>query len=103
MSGNISSVSLLFKKLKKLSWFLGSIVLFALVYHYGCEDTDFYSNIKRTDTNLGLRPMQSWFDAVYFSTIVQSTIGYGDISPKKNKAKLLVVFQVMVSFIILLL
>ena len=93
----------LFKRLSKLLMFISSILVFALIYHNWCDASDFYSNIKETHRGRGLQPMVKFFDAVYFSTVVQSTIGYGDISPKNNMAKLFVLCQVMISFVILLL
>ena len=38
---------------------------------------------------------------LFFSTITQSTVGFGDISPKTPKAKILVVAQILTSFILL--
>tara|TARA_Y100001934_G_C11785469_1_gene510205 strand:+ start:118 stop:429 length:312 start_codon:yes stop_codon:yes gene_type:complete len=103
MSDNKVQISILSKKVNKLLMFLSSILVFAIIYHKVCDASDFFSNIKEKERHTGLEPMQKFFDAIYFSTIVQSTVGYGDISPKNNKAKWLVVSQVMISFIILLL
>lgn len=77
-------------------------MLFSVMYHYSCNRNDFYSSIKLKDDSCGVQPMQNWYDSIYFSTIVQSTVGYGDISPKTSVAKLLVISQVMSSFIILI-
>ena len=103
LSSSNSQPSALHKKLTKLAMFVTSIIFFATIYHYGCDDNDFYSSIKLKNSPCGLQTLKNWYDAMYFSTIVQSTLGYGDISPKKNTAKLLVICQVMISFIILLL
>ena len=39
------------------------------------------------------KPFNHWFDAVYFSTITSSTIGYGDFSPVTTIGKLLTSIQ----------
>lgn len=39
--------------------------------------------------------MDFW-TALYFSTITQSTVGYGDITPKSNIARLTVMLQALV-------
>jgi hypothetical protein len=103
LSSTNSQPTALHKKLTKLAMFITSIILFASIYHFGCSEDEFYSSIKLINNPCGLQPMKNWYDAIYFSTIVQSTLGYGDISPKKNKAKIIVICQVMISFIILLL
>lgn len=40
-------------------------------------------------------PFTHWFDAVYFSTMTSSTIGYGDLYPVKTFGKFLVSLQSM--------
>ena len=37
-----------------------------------------------------------WIDALYFSTITLTTIGYGDITPQTDAGKLFTVFYVLV-------
>lgn len=38
----------------------------------------------------------SWIDALYFSTITLTTIGYGDIAPQTDTGKIFTVFYVLV-------
>ena len=37
----------------------------------------------------------TWLDALYFSTITLTTIGYGDITPKTEIGKLFTIFYVL--------
>jgi voltage-gated potassium channel len=55
-------------------------ILFAFAYGVGG------SYILREDFN----GVATWSDAVYFSVVTYSTVGYGDISPKTENAKLFV-------------
>ena len=41
-------------------------------------------------------------DAFYFAVVTQSTVGYGDLHPKKLYAKLIVVFHILISFLLIL-
>jgi hypothetical protein len=51
------------------------------------------------------KPINHWFDAVYFSTMTLSTIGYGDFYPITNIGKLLATIQALLflCFVILFL
>ncbi|AUT19143.1 hypothetical protein DSLPV1_172 [Dishui lake phycodnavirus 1] len=64
---------------------LGAIFIFAILYlalaRMGTEDF------------VGMDRMSSPLDALYLSMTVQSTIGFGDITPKTTRAKLLVMMQ----------
>jgi voltage-gated potassium channel Kch len=44
-------------------------------------------------------PMHIFFDFNYFSILTFSTVGYGDISPITSAAKLLVIMEVIISFV----
>lgn len=57
-------------------------MVFAFAVLYTCDN---YLN----------RPFHHWFDAVYFSTITSSTIGFGDYYPVKTVGKFLVSMQSM--------
>jgi hypothetical protein len=48
-----------------------------------------------------IRPWSYW-DFVYFSTITQSTVGYGDILPNSTSVRMVVVMQVLVGYALLI-
>lgn len=45
---------------------------------------------------------QSPVDAYYFSTVTSSSVGYGDILPKTNKAKILNMAHILTMFFVVL-
>lgn len=57
-------------------------IVFAYAVFYSCGD---YLN----------KPFQNWFDAVYFSIITSSSIGYGDFHPVATVGKFLVSTQAL--------
>ena len=62
-----------------------AIFLFAFVYLILAKISD--SHFTGLDKNA------SFIDAVYFSFTVQSTVGFGDISPKSKTARTFVMMQ----------
>jgi hypothetical protein len=40
----------------------------------------------------------SWFDMLYFSTVTQSTVGYGDIVPKSKLARGIAMLQMLLVY-----
>lgn len=44
----------------------------------------------------------SWIDAVYFSIITLTTIGYGDFSPQTDEGKLFTIFYIIMGIGIIL-
>lgn len=57
-------------------------IVFAFGVLYSCDN---YLN----------KPLENWFDAVYFSTITSSSIGYGDYYPVTTVGKVLVSAQAL--------
>lgn len=46
------------------------------------------------------KPFEHWFDSIYFSFVTSSTVGFGEFYPITGMGKLLVCFQVMIFFIV---
>ncbi len=41
---------------------------------------------------------QNYIDYLYFSTITSSTLGYGDIVPFSDTAKIIAIIQIMITY-----
>lgn len=72
------------------------IIIFSLIFCY-CYGNKNNWNINSEDENVSLT------DMLYFSTVTSFTIGYGDISPKINPVKYLVMLKILLTSGILLL
>ncbi|PRZ23476.1 potassium channel family protein [Flavobacterium granuli] len=57
-------------------------IIFAYAVLYSCDN---YLN----------KPLEHWFDAIYFSTVTSSSIGYGDFYPATTWGKFLVCTQAL--------
>jgi len=57
-----------------------------------------YSSMGTSENFNGVEDGESFgfTTAMYFSATTQSTVGYGDISPKSNKAKIIVMIHQMI-------
>lgn len=74
--------------------FIISIIVFSLLYHFVCTSKEFDSSIL-SPKGEHLKPVDEFFDLVYFSFITQSTTGFGDIAPRGKLAKMIVMLQVL--------
>ena len=101
-----------------------SIFIYSVIYYFICNNGDFYyrkepnilpfhqtpktqpsnsqSITDRVDTiHKNSEGKLSYLDLLYFSVISQSTIGYGDIVPRSNLSRFIVILQVFTTLAIL--
>ncbi len=76
----------------KFLFLLMVIIIFTLLYWFLVSDAENWNN-RGFDNNLTL------FDCSYFVIITFSTIGYGDLSPKSNTARILTMILTIVVII----
>ena len=82
----------------RLLLFCISIVIFSFIYYRYCDhEKDFYYGIYPKPKH---NVLNDHIDYLYFSAQIQSTLGFGDMAPKTNKARMIVVSQLLASFII---
>lgn len=79
------------KNMNKIEMFLATVVLYTIIYQY-LLGPDHFNGL---DENSGV------IDYLYFSTVSQSSVGYGDISPKSSLARLIVSLQIITGLIII--
>lgn len=64
-------------------------IVFAVAYLLFCNHSDDWNGMDDQNDSLHVK----LFKRVYFSMTTMSTVGYGDISPKSIKARMLVMLQ----------
>lgn len=71
--------------------FTDMIVYYAMTYMilYCIDKKSFIFNVSPTS------PLDIFVDFLYFSTVTFTTLGYGDISPLSNIAKVIVIFEIL--------
>ena len=88
---NNNMITLLFLQFLNLS-------IFSFIYYFYFKNIENWSIIgfKTTDPhNIG------YTDALYFSAIAATSVGFGDMSPKGDKLRFLIVLQITISLFII--
>uniref|UniRef100_A0A6C0JCP5 Potassium channel domain-containing protein n=1 Tax=viral metagenome TaxID=1070528 RepID=A0A6C0JCP5_9ZZZZ len=75
--------------------FILSVFTFGIIYYI----VSLIDKTAFTINHLANREM-TLFEAIYFSFITQSTIGYGDFSPNTSIAKTVVILHILVTYIL---
>lgn len=67
---------------------------------YASDSLNLY-NKHFTEVDIGIVPIWSFWDFLYFSTITQGTVGYGDILPNSTKVRMIVMLQTIITVFLL--
>lgn len=95
----------------KLSLTIISIICFSLLYYFACNEEEFGGlSVISYDTNGRKYKKKHKYEPVlyqyihflYYSLIIQSTIGLGDILPLTNKTRLITGVQSIISLLIIM-
>jgi hypothetical protein len=89
---NIKNNKLLFKSIILLLWILFCTII---LYVFFRNKNEWNINCECKDEKV------SFTDLLYYSTATIFTVGYGDIIPKTNILKYIVIFKIFISYIIL--
>lgn len=84
---------------------LCNIKNYAIYYHLFLLlffSTTYYLFLKKEDFKGG-ENLKDYFDYLYFSVVTHASIGYGVISPKTKRAKILVTLHIVLAFTFLVL
>ena len=88
---NIDYNKLLFKCIILLLWILSCTII---LYMFFRDKNEWNINCECKDDKV------SFTDLLYFNTVTIFTVGYGDIIPKNNILKYIVIFKIFISYII---
>ena len=84
----------------KKKMFLKTIIIvnsvFVLLYYLLCNEEDDWNNMDSPNDKQG----DKLFNRIYYSGIVFSTIGFGDITPKSKKARTLTLLHLFTNIFI---
>lgn len=80
--------------IRKFTWGVHFIVafVFSLIY---------YNYLTPEDFNGG-EGLNCYTDHLYYSIVTHASVGYGDISPKTRRAKLLVMLHIVIAFVLII-
>ena len=85
-------VFLFVKVLKKEQKVLSAVLLFAAAYIF-ITALVMFNFEPRINPNTGNETFRTFFDAIYWSTVTLTTVGYGDLCPATNLGRLISMFS----------
>ena len=68
------------------------VIVFSIVYYFLLKPRDFN----------GGEGLKNYIDYFYFTMVTHTSVGYGDISPKTKKARLLVTLHITIAFFLII-
>ena len=75
------------KIILKYRYLLLTILLLSLIIHFFINTKNDWYGIEDKEI--------SYLDSVYYTMVTFSTIGYGDITPKSNRAKIITIMIIL--------
>ena len=83
------------RTIKMIKLFILSVIIFSVIYYV-------LSKIDKTSFTINHEFSReiSIMEAIYFSFVTQSTIGYGDFSPNTIIAKFVVILHILATYIL---
>mgnify|MGYP001193541441 FL=1 len=92
---NIDFVKILgYRIYQKLAYIIINNIVFLTIYQLVCNDKDDWVGMDDDDDTT----IDRFFNRLYYTVIVFSTIGFGDISPKSKKTKVLTIIHCLLNF-----
>lgn len=89
----INLVFAIFVKKSSLNAIFSSLIAYAIIYNAHIQE-DVHFVLAKKDENASM-------DAIYFSIVTASTVGYGDIYPVSRSMRLLTMSQILFSTLII--
>jgi hypothetical protein len=83
--------------MEKMGLFIALNILVSIIYLF-FPNNEFNGIKLRNNNNI----IERWFERFYFSIVTSTTLGYGDVSPRTNIIKAIVIVQVLITFAIVL-
>ena len=77
------------KQIKLIILFFSIIIFSFIYYYYGEKHYDIHSTYK-----------MKYIDSLYLSMVTQSLLGPGDISPKTNQGRFIIMLQVIITILV---
>ena len=75
-----------------------SIIIFSLIYMF--FDNNEFSGLREIKNKK--YSVENYFDRLYYSTIIQTSIGIGDIYPATEKVRIVTMIQALSTILIIL-